>query len=80
MSAKLTVHALGKRFGTSTASFEALADISFSVRPGEFVALVGASGCGKSTLLRIIAGRNTPVAARSWSMGLPSMDRAAIAP
>jgi NitT/TauT family transport system ATP-binding protein len=60
MSAKLTVHALGKRFGTSTASFEALADISFSVRPGEFVALVGASGCGKSTLLRIIAGLEYP--------------------
>jgi NitT/TauT family transport system ATP-binding protein len=55
-SEKLTVRALGKRFATSMGSFEALADISFSVNPGEFVAFVGASGCGKSTLLRIIAG------------------------
>jgi NitT/TauT family transport system ATP-binding protein len=60
LSAKLTVQALCKRFGTSDGSFEALANISFSVRPGEFVALVGASGCGKSTLLRIIAGLEHP--------------------
>jgi NitT/TauT family transport system ATP-binding protein len=60
MSEKLTVRALGKRFATSTGSFEALADISFSVNPGEFVAFVGASGCGKSTLLRIIAGLERP--------------------
>jgi NitT/TauT family transport system ATP-binding protein len=60
MSEKLTVRALGKRFAASTGSFEALADISFSVNPGEFVAFVGASGCGKSTLLRIIAGLERP--------------------
>ena len=30
--------------------------ISFSVAPGQFVALVGASGCGKTTLLRVLAG------------------------
>ncbi len=35
---------------------EVLADVSISVREGEFTALVGPSGCGKTTLLRIIAG------------------------
>ncbi len=38
----------------------ALKDITFSVREGEFIALVGPSGCGKSTLLHLIAGLLTP--------------------
>lgn len=35
---------------------KALENISFSVNPGEFIAIVGPSGCGKSTLLSMIAG------------------------
>jgi len=37
-----------------------LRDLSFSVRPGEYVALVGKSGCGKSTILRLLLGFETP--------------------
>jgi len=32
---------------------------------GEFVCIIGASGCGKSTLLSLVAGLDTPSAARS---------------
>lgn len=37
-----------------------LEDISFTVRAGESVAIVGASGCGKTTLLQMMAGLDTP--------------------
>lgn len=36
--------------------FWALQDVSFSVQPGESLALIGRNGCGKSTMLKVIAG------------------------
>ena len=39
-------------------------DLSFSVRPGELVAIVGRSGCGKSTLAGLLLGFNTPASGR----------------
>ena len=43
------------RFTHSKANSPVLADVNFSVMPGERVGVVGASGCGKSTLLKLIA-------------------------
>jgi lipopolysaccharide transport system ATP-binding protein len=42
----------------------ALRDLSFRIRPGERVALVGHNGAGKTTLLRTLAGVYEPVAGR----------------
>lgn len=39
-----------------TKRFEALHDISFSIKKGESVAIIGRNGCGKSTTLGLIAG------------------------
>lgn len=44
------------RFGTGAAARLVLHDVSFSVRKGEFVSLVGASGTGKTTILRALGG------------------------
>src|SRR5690606_25831669 len=40
--------------------FRAVDDVSFSLRPGQSVALVGRSGCGKSTLARMILALDAP--------------------
>jgi NitT/TauT family transport system ATP-binding protein len=36
-------------------------DVSFSIRPGEFVSLLGPSGTGKTTLLRVLGGLHKPL-------------------
>jgi NitT/TauT family transport system ATP-binding protein len=51
----IVVERASKIFALEGKEFVALEDVSFSVREGEFVAIIGPSGCGKSTLLRMIA-------------------------
>ena len=41
-----------------------LNDLSIHIRPGEYVAIVGASGCGKSTLLKLLLGFEKPIKGR----------------
>jgi len=52
----LQVNHLSKTYGDDVI----LSDVSFTVKPGERVGLVGPNGCGKTTLLRIIVGQEPP--------------------
>ncbi|ASW10429.1 ABC transporter ATP-binding protein [Rhizobium sp. 11515TR] len=48
----LTLEGIAKSFGAN----QILANVGFSIRPGEVVGLLGPNGCGKSTLLNLISG------------------------
>lgn len=56
----LDVSALWKGFPQPAGRQWVLRDIDLTVRPGEFVSLIGHSGCGKSTLVRVLGGLITP--------------------
>src|SRR3984885_3157365 len=52
----LIVDDVAMRFHTNEGDVTALDNVSFTVSPGEFLAMIGPSGCGKSTLFNIIGG------------------------
>lgn len=54
----------GLHYRYAGARADALSDLDFEVREGEFLAVVGANGSGKSTLARLIGGLAKPAAAR----------------
>ena len=55
----LVTRGLRKNFESEGAPVRALRGVDFTMKPGEFVAVMGPSGCGKSTLLNLVAGLDT---------------------
>lgn len=60
MQGQIEIRNLYIRLGQGDQAFEAVQNVSVSIRPGEFICLLGPSGCGKSTLLGALAGHLRP--------------------
>ena len=66
----IRVEHLSKVYGKGENEVIALKDISFSVKKGEFVAIIGPSGSGKSTLLHILGGVDRPTSGKIYFDGV----------
>jgi iron(III) transport system ATP-binding protein len=62
----LRVEGLTRTFVSGGGEVQAVHDVSFEVKSGEFFSLLGPSGCGKTTTLRCIAGLETPDSGEIW--------------
>jgi ABC-2 type transport system ATP-binding protein len=60
----LAVEHFSRTYVSATGSFTAVADLSFTVGPGEIVGLIGPNGAGKTTTLRSLAGILRPTSGR----------------
>jgi len=71
MRTKIEVRSLTKSFESDKGRLPVVEEVSFSVRDGEFVAIVGPSGCGKTTLMNMMAGFVRPDAGAVIIDGTP---------
>ena len=70
--ARIEVNGLTKRFITGKGKpFTAIRDVTFTVEPGQFCAIVGPTGCGKSTTLGQVSGLERPSAGSVTVGGRP---------
>lgn len=64
MSSIIKVIHLSKVYSNGDLKTPALDDISFEIKKGEFVAIMGPSGSGKSTLMHILGALDTPTSGK----------------
>ena len=69
MTAALATESVVRDFGEGDSAVRAVNEVTISISPGEFVALVGRSGSGKTTLLNLLAGLDRPSSGKVWFEG-----------
>jgi putative ABC transport system ATP-binding protein len=67
--AVIRVAGLGKSYQTAAGPFPALIEVDLTVRPGEYIAIMGPSGSGKSTFMNLLGCLDTPTSGDYWLAG-----------
>jgi putative ABC transport system ATP-binding protein len=78
--ALVDVREVSRTFGHGRTAVHAVRGVSFSIRKGELVALIGRSGSGKTTLLNMVGGLDSPTSGEVFVAGqnvskLPARER-----
>ncbi|WP_126426798.1 energy-coupling factor transporter ATPase [Brevibacillus marinus] len=79
MTQEALIHVEGVSFAyriNQSASIPVLENVTFSVRPGEYLAIIGHNGSGKSTLAKLLNGILIPASGNVWVAGMNTREKA----